>query len=82
MISPLAAHGHSFFGELTAWEWVWFGLESAVFVWVLWLAIKWTLRPGEDDPHHVKRSILVPDAGRDFETSPSPRAPTPSRTLS
>src|SRR5205085_74793 len=49
---PLLAHGHFGFGGFGAWEWVLFVAEAAVFVWVLWLTVRWTLRPGEEDPNH------------------------------
>ena len=81
MTLPLAAHGHAFWSTLTTWDWVQFGVESAIFVWVLWLTIKWTLKPGEDEPDHVKRSILDDDPALELliATSPSPAAPSPSR---
>lgn len=52
-------------------EWA-LGLGAlAATAWVLWLCVKWTVRPGEDEPDHVKRSILDDDA------VPPPRPPRP-----
>ena len=62
MTPLLADHAHGPLRGLAAWEWALFGAEALVFAWVLWLAIKWTLKPGEEDPGHVKRSILDDDA--------------------
>ena len=58
---PLAAHDHdvSDFGVL---EWLLIALAGLLVVWVIWRAIVLTVRPGEDDPHHIKRSILDDDA--------------------
>jgi hypothetical protein len=62
-VSPwLAAHGHA---SPAAWGWVeWtiFSLCALVTAWVLWLSVRWTLRPGEEEPDHIKRSILDDDA--------------------
>ena len=72
-MSLLADHAHGPLRGLAPWEWALFGAEALVFVWVLWLAIKWTLKPGEEDPGHVKRSILTDDAlpaGRDPREGP------------
>ena len=62
LLLPLAAHEHFDFAQFSLLEWALFVLESAITVWVLWLAVKVTLRPGEDAPDHVKRSILDDDA--------------------
>jgi len=32
---------------------------AIVLVWTLGLALRFTLRPRETDPHHIKRRILV-----------------------
>lgn len=58
---PLAAHEHFDFARFSVLEWVLFVLECAITVWVLWLAVKTTMRPGEEAPDHVKRSILSDD---------------------
>ena len=52
---PLA---HAHFGNLTGFEWVLVGIAGLVGAWSIWKAVAYTLRPGEDDPGHVKRLIL------------------------
>jgi hypothetical protein len=61
---PLAAHDHDV-GDLGVVEWIAVGLAGLLVVWVIWRAIVLTVRPGEDDPHHIKRSILEDDAPPD-----------------
>jgi len=34
-------------------------LAAAVVLWAFYAAARYTIRPGEEDPHHVKRRILV-----------------------
>jgi hypothetical protein len=70
VIPLLADHDHP---ALSTWGWVeWtiFAVCCLVTAWVLWLAVRWTLHPGEEEPDHVKRSILDDD--------PPPSAPTPA----
>ena len=57
---PLAAHQHdvSDFGVVA---WIAVGLAGLLVVWVIWRAVILTVRPGEDDPHHIKRMILEDD---------------------
>lgn len=59
-MSLLAAHDHDVtgFGPL---EWVLVGLAVLLVVWVIYRAVVLTLRPGEDDPDHIKRKILEDD---------------------
>jgi hypothetical protein len=71
---PLASHGHFDFSQFTLLEWALFVLECAITVWVLWLAVKTTLHPGEDAPDHVKRSILDDDAAPAVPHGPAPKA--------
>ena len=59
----IGAHVHDLSG-LSALEWVIVGVSSVGVAWVFWLAVRLTLRPGEDDPDHVKRSILEDDHAR------------------
>jgi hypothetical protein len=70
---PLAAHDHFDFARFSIVEWALFVLECAITVWVLWLAVKTTLRPGEDAPDHVKNSILGDDDPADLRGPTSPR---------
>jgi hypothetical protein len=60
----------------SAWGWVeWtiFVVCCLVTAWVLWLAVRWTFRPGEEEPDHVKRSIL------DDDPPPPASPPSPPR---
>lgn len=52
----LGSHAH--FGNLTTFEWVLVGVAALAAAWSIWKAVGYTLRPGEDDPGHVKRLIL------------------------
>jgi hypothetical protein len=36
-------------------------LAAAVVLWAFYAAIRYTVRPGEEDPGHVKRRILAED---------------------
>ena len=40
---------------------------AIVLVWALGLALRFTLRPRETDPDHIKRRILVDDVDEDGE---------------
>ncbi len=56
------------------WE---YGLVAGaliILVWVLYLGVRFTLWPGEESPHHIKRKILEGDApARPAEVSPRDR---------
>ena len=56
----LAAHDHDVtaFGPL---EWILVGVAFLGAVWVIWRAVALTMRPDENDPDHIKRSILDDD---------------------
>lgn len=60
MIALLAAHDHDV-SDLTALEWIGVGLAGLFVVWVIWRAVVLTIRPGEEDPNHIKRAILDDD---------------------
>jgi hypothetical protein len=34
-------------------------LAAAIVLWAFYAAVRYTVRPGEEDLHHVKRRILV-----------------------
>ena len=58
--------------------WVIWGLAALSCAWVLWKSVQWTFWPGEEEPDHVKRSILD-DGPAAPHTPPSPPdgPPTP-----
>ncbi len=43
----------------SALEWVLVITAAVVLVWALGLALRYTVRPEETDPGHIKRRILV-----------------------
>ncbi len=43
---------------------------ALVLVWSLGLALRYTLRPQETDPGHIKRRILVEEIGETEEAPP------------
>jgi hypothetical protein len=43
----------------SAFEWVLVFVAAVVVVWTLGLAIRYTVRPEETDPGHIKRRILT-----------------------
>ena len=72
---PLAAHEHFDFVHFSLVDWALFVGECAITVWVLWLAVRTTLRPGEESPDHVKRSILSDDDVPAGRHGPAPTPP-------
>jgi hypothetical protein len=86
-VIPLLAHAH--FGGFSPLGWALVGLAALIGAWSIWLAVRYTVRPGEDDPNHVKRSILdgsvlddhvvvtVRAAARPVPPSAGPQAPEP-----
>lgn len=60
MILVLAAHDHDV-SNLGPLEWLGVGVAALFVVWVIWRAVVLTVRPGEDDPDHIKREILRDD---------------------
>ncbi|MHC5010445.1 MAG: hypothetical protein ACYTG6_05755 [Planctomycetota bacterium] len=59
----LAAHDHSL-SDLGALELLGVGLAAIVTLWVIWKAVVYTFRPGEEDPGHIKRLILDEETER------------------
>ena len=39
-------------------DWSLVALAAAVVLWAFYAAVRYTVRPGEEDPHHVKRRVL------------------------
>jgi hypothetical protein len=57
------------------WEYALAAVSVAIVLWVFYLAIRMTIHPGEDDPDHIKRTILddEPKSERKSENSPPPQ---------
>jgi len=49
---------HQMAGPQAWWEYALVAGAVLVLVWVLYLAFKYTFRPGENEPGHIKRKIL------------------------
>jgi len=54
--------------HVSAFEYVLVVAAAIVVVWTLGLALRYTVRPGETDPGHIKRRILMDEI--DEEASP------------
>jgi hypothetical protein len=50
-----AAHA----SHASVFEWMLVCAAAVVLVWSLALALRYTVRPGERDPGHIKRRILL-----------------------
>ena len=48
-------------------EWALVWVATAVLAWALLLALRYTVRPGESDPAHIKHRILVDDLDETVE---------------
>lgn len=57
-------------------EWVGYSAMALVCVWVLWEAVRTTIRPNEDAPDHVKRSILDDDESKSPGRPSIPKPPS------
>jgi len=53
----------------SAFEWVLVFVAAVVLVWTLGLAIRYTVRPEETDPGHIKRRILSDESAETEEAS-------------
>jgi hypothetical protein len=50
---------HAAASHVSLLEWVLVFAAAVVLLWTLGLALRYTVRPGETDPGHIKRRILV-----------------------
>ena len=48
---------------MTLVDWGRVALAAAIVLWAFCAAVRYTVRPGEEDLHHVKRRILVDEDG-------------------
>jgi hypothetical protein len=53
-----AAHA----SHASVFEWMLVLAAAVVLVWSLALALRYTVRPGESDPAHIKRRILLDES--------------------
>lgn len=74
LVVPLAEHAHTSPSTWGPVDWAILVAGALITAWVIWLAVRWTLKPGEEEPDHVKRSIL--DDERPLRPPPSSGAPT------
>lgn len=49
---------HEHFQGLSVLEWALTLAAALAAAWCIWLAVRYTLRPGETEPDHIKRLIL------------------------
>ncbi len=57
--SPFAGgHVHPSWESFGALEWTVIGLAGLITAWSIWKCVSYTIRPGEDDPAHIKHGIL------------------------
>lgn len=76
----VAAHSHPTWSDFSPTVWVAVVVASALAMWSVWKAVMYTLRPGEEEPDHIKRQILVEPAGLDASLSSEPAAAVRSRS--
>jgi hypothetical protein len=55
-VSPFLAHAH--FEDLGAFEWALVIVAALIGGWSIWLAVRYTLRPGEEERSHPKYMVL------------------------
>jgi len=59
MLAFLQAHsGHGGAARPDLFEYVLVGIAIVAAAWTIYLAVRYTLRPGESNPDHIKRRIL------------------------
>lgn len=76
-MSVLLAHVH--FERLSAFEWALTAAAGLAAAWTIWLAVRYTLTPGESEPDHIKRMILDDPPARGAARTPTPtRVPPPA----
>jgi hypothetical protein len=61
-----------------AGEWVLAVAAALVSLWSIWKSVRYAVSPGETEPDHIKRSILVEDeAPTVLSVGPAPAVPGP-----
>lgn len=54
----LQSHAHGAGPRPAFYEYLIVAAAAVVMVWTVYLAVRMTARPGEDQPDHIKRAIL------------------------
>lgn len=78
LLGALAAHSHPTWEDFSATVWVAVVVSSALVIWAIWKAVMYTLRPGEEEPDHIKRQILLEPSGLDVSLSSGAAARPPA----
>ena len=58
LIAAEAAHKHPTWADFGPVEWVAIVVAQAIAIWAIWKAVMYTIRPGEEEPDHIKRVIF------------------------
>ena len=76
----LALFQHAHRAPRSPLEYVIVFIAAVVTAYVLVLAVKWTMRPGEDRADHIKRTILEDEPGRNAASERDHREASQLRT--
>ena len=74
----LAGHTHPTWADFSATVWVAIVVAGAIAMWTIWKAVMLTLRPGEEEPDHIKRRILLEPSDLDVSVSSGAAASVPA----
>ena len=58
LLAEASGHSHPTWADFTASTWILLVLVGVGTGWTIWKAVMYTVRPGEDEPDHIKRLIL------------------------
>ncbi|MDF1701718.1 MAG: hypothetical protein P1V36_11235 [Planctomycetota bacterium] len=58
LVLAAEAHKHPTWADFGPVEWVAIVVSGLVALWTIWMAVMYTVRPGEESEDHIKRSIL------------------------
>ena len=77
----LAGHTHPTWADFSATVWVAIVVAGAIAMWTIWKAVMFTLRPGEEDPEHIKRQILLEPSDLEVSVSSDATASVPASAV-
>ena len=60
-----AGHEHPTWEAFGFTEWLVVAFAGLITAWSIWKCVSYTIRPGEDDPDHIKHGILNDPAAID-----------------